>query len=463
MANYNYTIKNSYSPFSMQEMLTPLTIYKEAADKAKEELVAYADKTNKFKYLDRTLDPNDPARKIYDEYVSELDAQSKDFARNGLTMNNQRGILDLRNNYEGTIGQLYDARTRLDEEIAARNQARAKGIHMYYANENPTISDYLRGNEKSLNTYGISHEDLRKRGLETAASASSKIFSNTSIRALTDYYNEIFQSQGYHPAVVAAFKRDLSAIPELKAEVEAIMNDTGAEQNLTGMNKDMARQTVINALADGIIYKEARDIKENPNFASDYQWQNLQRQNAEQELTAMIHGLTRTDTSVPSIWKVDPNASTNNSSTSGNSGKGGKNSKANVQDWEKPRPDIMYDVSTGTRSEKLPDNIGKLISDSELKDLTSDKSTLPDDVKKQLDDLLLETQDDLGHYSFYKIEEKGKIKRIIRKHHDYDKTVRKPVKSVETSAPADSTNVKPTTVPPVAEEDEEDGNHNVLP
>lgn len=431
MANYNYIIKNSYSPFSMQEMLTPLTIYKEAADKREELAATYSDKINKFKYLSTALPPDDPARKIYEDYANAFNAYSADFAKNGITMNNQRGFLELRNNYEGTIGQLYDARVRLDEEIAARNQARAKGIQMYYANDNPTISDYLY--QQSPNTYGISHDDLRKRGLETAEKASSRIFSNTRVKAISDFYDELIQTQGYHPSIINAFKRDLSSIPELANEVEAIMNDTGAEQNLTGINKEMARQTVINALTDGIIYKEARDVKENPNHPmSEYQEKYLDMQRSNQDLTAALNGLTRVDQSVPSTWQSDPNASSGSGSSS--SGTGKKGSK--VPDWEEPRPDIVYDMTTGMTSEKLPDVLGIEIEGKIEEDKQVPASLLIDGNR--------------GRYTFYKIvDSKGNIKKIVRKYHKWDKYAKKPAETPKptvqvpaTETPSDSTAVK---------------------
>lgn len=268
MANYNYTIKNSYSPFSMQEMLAPLTLYKEAFEKDEEQYINLRKEADKFKYLSAELPEGSKARAIYESYANDLNEQAKDFATNGLTMNNRRGLTDLRARYQGEIGLLDSADKALKEEMALRRELSAKDPTMLYAINDLNIDSFL--NEKKPNLYNISGTDLYNGAAVASQAASKRQFSvNGNSKTLGGYYRDFVERMGYTPEQVSRFGEQISAdfanwaassIPELGLAANQIMESTGANANLSGDDKLRAQQQVIRGLVDGAIYSE----KHNP-------------------------------------------------------------------------------------------------------------------------------------------------------------------------------------------------------
>ena len=261
MPNYQYVTTAQYRPYTMQEMLTPFMMYKEEYEKSEAAYQDLQDKMDTFSYLKSVAEenPDSKAARIYQGYADEMNRQFSDFISNGLNVNNRRGLTNLKRRYKGEIGRLEQAKATLDE---ITKEMRAKGSSYLWGNVNPTIDDVL--DNPAYTNYGISSEDLYKRGAQFAQSASSRLYGNTQVRDLTRYYQEIMQQQGYSPELVKDFQNRLDAIPEFRDAVERIMLDTGAGQNLSGNNLERARQSIISGLIDGAAYKENTSVKDNP-------------------------------------------------------------------------------------------------------------------------------------------------------------------------------------------------------
>ena len=260
--NYDFVVDSNFQPLTMQEMLVPFTAYKDAYEKSEESFNELTDKADKFKYLSETLPEGSKARQLYEGYATELNKQATDLAQNGLSMNNRRALTNLKRRYQGEIGRLADADTALQKEKELRRTMYGKDSSLLYATDNLNIDDFL--DNKSPNLYSVSGDDLYKRGAQAAQSASSRIYDNTQISNLTKYYQEITQRMGYSPERLAEFRSRMESIPELQQAVNDILQEKGVNDNLTGANYERARQSVINGILDGAVYKEARSVKDNP-------------------------------------------------------------------------------------------------------------------------------------------------------------------------------------------------------
>lgn len=260
--NFDLVVDSSFQPFTMQEMLVPFMAYKDTFEKQEAAYDELNQKEGDFSYLASTLPEGSKARAIYEGYANDLKAQAEDFSKNGLSMGNRRALLGLKRRYSGEIGRLEKADAAMQEEKKLRRQMSSKDPSMLYAMDNLSIDSFLDG--ETPNLYSVSGDDLYKRGAQAAASASSRIFDNTEISNLTKYYQEIVQRQGYSPELLAEFRSRMEAIPELQQAVEGILQEKGVNGNLTGMNYERARQSVINGILDGAVYKEARSVKDNP-------------------------------------------------------------------------------------------------------------------------------------------------------------------------------------------------------
>jgi len=304
MPNYNYVVDSSFRPYSFQEMLQPLTIYKGEYDKTEAAYDDLANKANMFKYLEQVAEenPNSQAAKIYKGYADDMNKAFTDFSKNGLNMGNRRTLMNLKKRYQGEIGQLETADKALQKERDFRLQMRAKDPSMLYASE-PTIDDFL--NNKTPNLYNVSGEDLRKEGAQYAASASARIYGDTKINdTVSKYYQEFVQTQGYSPEKIAEFQSNLEAIPEFKKAVDDIMKARGVEDNLTGSNYDKARQSIINGIMEGALYKEARNIQRDYDVMTASERASNARALEGQKLQATMAGLVPDKTS-PTGYRYD--------------------------------------------------------------------------------------------------------------------------------------------------------------
>lgn len=253
--NYGYVVDSTFDPFSFGELVQPLEIYKEAYKEAEDRYTDLVDKTNTFKYLSETLPEGSKARAIYEGYASELDKQAKDLSKHGLNMGNRRALTNLKNRYQGEIGRLMKADRALEEEKALRRQANLKDSSMLYADDNLGIDQFLDGHTPNL--YSISGTELYTRGAAAGKAASSRVYqAGDAGSTLGGYYRKWVEKYGYGKESMDAFRANASAIPELQQAAEAIAIERGVYDNLTGINKERARQSILNGIIDGAVYQE---------------------------------------------------------------------------------------------------------------------------------------------------------------------------------------------------------------
>lgn len=255
MADYSFVVSPTFNPFSMQEMLVPLSAYKDAFEKTEEQYDTLSQGADKFKYLSETLPEGSKARQIYEGYANDLRAQAEDLAHNGLTMGNRRALTSLKRRYQGEMGRILQADEAMREEKKLRQSLGAQDTSLLYANDNLNIDDFLDG--KNPNLYRISGNELYTRGAAAGKAASSRIINiGEGNITLGGYYRDLVSKYGYSPELLNKFRQDINSIPELKAAFNATMEERGVTQNLTGYNRRRAEQSFINGMIDGAVYQE---------------------------------------------------------------------------------------------------------------------------------------------------------------------------------------------------------------
>ena len=265
--NYNYVIDSSFNPFSLQEMMTPYMIYKDAFEKQEAAYDELNKKAGDFRGLAESLPEGSKARAIYEGYANDLEAQANDFSTNGLSMNNRRGLVDLKRRYSGEIGRLEKANAAMEEERKLRRQLGAKDSSMLYATDNLSIDDFLDGANPNL--YNISGTELYTRGAAAGKTASSRVYSaGDEGSTLNGYYRKWVERNGYSKESMDAFRANASAIPELQQAADAILAERGVLDNLSGANLERARQSVLNGIIDGAVYNEKVNPVRDPGVMS---------------------------------------------------------------------------------------------------------------------------------------------------------------------------------------------------
>lgn len=124
-----------------------------------------------------------------------------------------------------------------------------------YAVDNLTIDDFL--DRKRPDDYSVSGNKLYERGVQIGASDSARIWSNPQVQQVNKYYQSLYQTSGRDPRVLAAWRANLSSIPELKDSLDATLKEFGVTDHLTGSSLERARQSVINGIINGATYKRA--------------------------------------------------------------------------------------------------------------------------------------------------------------------------------------------------------------
>ena len=261
MANYSFVIDSSFKPFSMQEMLVPFQMYKDAFEKTEDAYMDLSQKADTFKYLSETLPEDSKARQIYEGYANGLAKQAEDLAQNGLSMANRRALTSYKRRYQGEIGKLNKADEALQKEIDRRTTLSANDPTTLYATDNLSIDDFL--DRKKPNDYSVSGDKLYQRGLQIGASDSSRIWSNPKVKDVNDYYQDFITTNGRNPEVLKAWRRDLMSIPELNDSLNATLKEFGVTDNLKGINLERAKESVINGIINGSTYKRNDTIQQN--------------------------------------------------------------------------------------------------------------------------------------------------------------------------------------------------------
>lgn len=289
--NYSFVVDNSFSPFSMQEMLVPFSAYKDAYEKSEEQYNELSDKSNKFKYLSETLPEGSKARKLYEGYANDLAKQAEDLAHNGLSMSNRRALTSMRRRYQGEIGRLLQADEAMREEKKLRRSLSAQDSSMLYATDTLDIDSFLDG--ETPNLYNISGNELYTRGAAAGKAASSRVFSaGDAGSTLNGYYRDYVQKMGYSRDTIQKFYQDMSAIPELQMAADAILEERGVNQNLTGYNLQRARQSVINGMIDGAIYQENHNPQRDLGVLTETEKQQMDLTRRGQNISLASQGLT---------------------------------------------------------------------------------------------------------------------------------------------------------------------------
>lgn len=301
MANYNFVVDSSFNPFNMQEMLVPFSAYKDAFEKSEEQYDTLSQGADKFKYLSETLPEGSKARQIYEGYANDLRAQAEDLAHNGLTMGNRRALTSLKRRYQGEMGRILQADEAMREEKKLRQSLGAQDTSLLYANDNLNIDDFLDGNTPNL--YRISGNELYTRGAAAGKAASSRVFSaGDAGSTLNGYYRDYVQKLGYSPETIRKFYEDMSTIPELQMAADAILEERGVSQNLTGYNLRRARQSVINGMIDGAVYQENHSPQRDLGVLTLAEKTADARQREQMELSAASNGFER----VNGKWQYNP-------------------------------------------------------------------------------------------------------------------------------------------------------------
>lgn len=226
----NIRITSKFRPFSFDELLKPMAIYKEAYDKAEEDYNSLAVQTEQWKDVaNRTQSPK--AYAIFHKYEDALNKAADNFSR-GMTLQTGNQLLNLKRRYASDIMPISKAATRKRELMEEQRKLELQDPRFWQRKAADISIDELMENPDV--TYGNSYS---KKALtsEVAASASAlaKQFRDNpeGMRKLVggDYYEYVKQRGFSSQAVLAAVMNNPDASPVLTNLVESTIDAIGVK------------------------------------------------------------------------------------------------------------------------------------------------------------------------------------------------------------------------------------------
>lgn len=223
-------IGSKFRPFSYSEMLAPIeaaTTEHRAIEEGLGEMSAKAGMWDKL-----TNQQSDPvAYAQYKTYADDLTKQADLLARQGLTPESRRGLLDMKRRYSNEITPIEVAATKREELTKAQREAIQKDPSLMFNIDYGTASldDLINNPNATYNT--ISGSELSKRASMMASNLAKTIQENPQYQSiLGGQYFQQMQQLGYTPQqVMQTIMNDPNAPSELKQVADTVWQEAGLD------------------------------------------------------------------------------------------------------------------------------------------------------------------------------------------------------------------------------------------
>lgn len=223
-------IGSKFRPFSYSEMLAPIeaaTTEHRAIEEGLGEMLAKAGMWDKL--ANQQSDPIAYAQ--YKTYADDLTKQADLLARQGLTPESRRGLLDMKRRYSNEITPIEVAATKREELTKAQREAIQKDPSLMFNIDYGTASldDLINNPNATYNT--ISGSELSKRASMMASNLAKTIQENPQYQSiLGGQYFQQMQQLGYTPQqVMQTIMNDPNAPSELKQVADTVWQEAGLD------------------------------------------------------------------------------------------------------------------------------------------------------------------------------------------------------------------------------------------
>lgn len=223
-------IGSKFRPFSYSEMLAPIeaaTTEHRAIEEGLGEMSAKASMWDKL--ANQQSDPVAYAQ--YKTYADDLTKQADLLARQGLTPESRRGLLDMKRRYSNEITPIEVAATKREELTKAQREAIQKDPSLMFNIDYGTASldDLINNPNATYNT--ISGSELSKRASMMASNLAKTIQENPQYQSiLGGQYFQQMQQLGYTPQqVMQTIMNDPNAPSELKQVADTVWQESGLD------------------------------------------------------------------------------------------------------------------------------------------------------------------------------------------------------------------------------------------
>lgn len=185
----NLSIQSQFRPFTFDELVKPLLIYKQAYQETEKDYSDLLAQTEIFKDI-ATRENSKEAYELYSNFSNELGEAVDDFSKGNI---NRRALLGLRRRYFQDIVPIAKA----NEAMNAANEFRQKlgPDAIFEVSGYNSIDDFLHG--KTANNKYESRKDISARTAALFQTAAQSILQDPIIRnSMSPQFLEVIQKQG---------------------------------------------------------------------------------------------------------------------------------------------------------------------------------------------------------------------------------------------------------------------------
>ena len=253
MPNYNITVTEGYTPYTFDEMIKPLQIYKAEYDKMDAEIQDINDKASLASYyIDRKKDQD--ILRMHDAYMQDLNALADSFVSGGMTAEKRAAAKRLRKRYGSEISNILVAAQERQKEIEEQRQALLKNPNLRFSRnaQDTGLSFYYKNPARDPYTpYDL--EQIAKQATEAAALVSNSYPTTFNIEQAKDPNGNIIPGYKVHTKV----KGPGVSAAEVMSHIDNYSNYKDAKNRVliaTGYNDikdDTLKKEVLNAVNSG--------------------------------------------------------------------------------------------------------------------------------------------------------------------------------------------------------------------
>ena len=356
-------IDSKFRPFSYDELVKPLTQYKEAYDKVEAQYSDLVSQTEQWKDIaNRTKSPE--AYAMYSKYANDLNNIVDDFSR-GMTLQNRSQLMSMKRRYASEILPI----ARASEAMKEANDLRVKSgpDAIFEVGEYDSLDQFLHG--KTANNRLQSRDALTKRTAAiTEAVMASAMKDPDFKKALGNQYWEIVQHTGdSYENLKAAIANNPQAQNRF-AEIKAQMMKEAGYDRYDAMGKQAIESAINTGLYAGLD-KPVRSFQANQAYLNPLQAEQLSQAKTEFEWKKQarrplslgngnyldpVSGLTFTEDNKGNRTYNFSGKSSGKGSSKGSSGDGSNKSTRKVNRLAKP---IKVKIGGGNPIEDYGDDI----------------------------------------------------------------------------------------------------------
>lgn len=230
MATSYVTIGSKFRPYSFEEYIQPLAMYKQEYDAIGEGIAELDSKASVWENIaNEQTDPT--AYKMYKTYADDLRAQADTLATEGLTPGARQNLLKMRGRYSQEIIPIEQAYTRRRQLADEQRKALAENPTLMYQRDASTMSldDFIANPEID---YGASYSGalLTKQAGDMASKLAKSIRSDPRKweHILGGQYWQTMEKSGYTPEeIILASQFNKDAPDELKSIIKQVYESSG--------------------------------------------------------------------------------------------------------------------------------------------------------------------------------------------------------------------------------------------